>query len=137
MSALDDLLTQLADDEPGTRNFTVHVDFLAKDEAQAAFRAVQYVEALNTLRPEVDSFRARVSAEGDWSASVPLFCNAPGPDPMDICLERLGHDGYHNGPGTTGNWTDRDVPAAPDNIGSRDGAGQPGQPDDHPQWPRP
>lgn len=46
-------------------------------------------------------FSAHMSAGNDWSASVPLYCNAPGPDSMDICLERFGHDGRHRGPGST------------------------------------
>jgi hypothetical protein len=126
VSRLHDLLGQLTDDEPGGCNFTLHVDFLAKDEEQAAFRATLYVEALNTLRTEVDSFRAQVSAESNWSASVPLYCNAPGPDPMDICLESFGHAGRHRGPGATGKWKDDDVPAAPDDTGIFHSADKPG-----------
>jgi len=55
---------QLADREPGACSFTLHVDFLAKNEEQAGFRATLYVQALNTLRSEVGCFqRAHVGRE--------------------------------------------------------------------------
>lgn len=126
MTRLDHFLGQLADREPGACQFTLHVAFLAKDEEQAGFRAALYVQALNTLRAEVECFGASVSADSDWSAAVPVYCNAPGPDPMDVCLERFGHEDRHRGPGGSGTWTDDEVPAAPDNPGSVSSGGPAG-----------
>jgi hypothetical protein len=97
--------------------FTLHVDFQATDEDDAGCRAEVYVQALNLLRPEVDSYRARISAQADWSASVPVFCNAPGPDAMDVCLDRFGHEGRHHGTGPTGWWSEEQIPRAPDTPG--------------------
>jgi len=106
MSQLDGLRAQVGGGEPGPYSFTLHVDFAARDEDQALVRAEQYVQALNILGSDVDRRRARVSAAGDWSASVGVLCNATGPLPTDVCLNRFGHDGCHRGTGPTGSWTD-------------------------------
>jgi hypothetical protein len=94
--------------------FTVHLDFLAGSEDEAVGRAGQYAEALLALCPEMDSYRARLSAQADWSASTLVFCNAPGPDPMDVCVDEAGHAGGHHGPGASRSWTDGEIVSAPD-----------------------
>ena len=94
--------------------FTVHIDFLADDEDEAMFRAMAYAEGLNALRPEVSSYGARLSGQADWSAAVPVFCNTPGPNPADCCVDRFGHEGRHHGPGVSQVWTDDEIPSAPD-----------------------
>jgi hypothetical protein len=117
VSELDDLVARMASVNAEPYTFTLHLNFAARDEDQAALRAVQYAEALNLLRPEVDSYRARVSAQADWPASVPLFCNSPGPSAADCCVYRFGHEGRHHGPGPSRVWTDDEVPTAPDDPG--------------------
>jgi hypothetical protein len=70
----------------------------------------------------VDCYRAQVSPQGNWSMAVPLYCNAPGPYAMDVCLVPCGHGGDHAGPGPTGRWSDNDIPTAPDTIQGVDGS---------------
>lgn len=116
MDDLHELLSQMADDEPGEFTFTLHVMFAAKDLKQALFRADQYALALNMLRAEVDCYQARVSESGDWSNAVPIYCLAPGPDTADVCLRHARHKGNHAGPGHSDAWTDDQIPTAPDTI---------------------
>lgn len=102
--------------ESAPRRFTLHVDFLATDDRGALNQAEAYVEALNLLRLEIDGYTARVSRDGGWTASMPVYCGAPGPDPTDVCTERAAHPPPHSGPGITGRWNDGDLPRAPDTI---------------------
>lgn len=102
---------------PTHRRFTLHVDFVAVDEMRAHSQADAYVQGLGQLRPEVDTHTARMSVEGDWSRSTPVFCGAPGPDVSDVCVDGTGHPGLHQGPGASRRWTDDEVPRAPDNAG--------------------
>jgi hypothetical protein len=121
MSELHTLLRVFADDQSGRRKFTLHLDFLAVDKEQARLRAEQYARALNMLRPEVDCFTARLSADGDWRCPMAVFCGSPGPHEMDVCVGSAGHPGLHDGPGASGRWGDDQVPRAPDTA---EGLGQ-------------
>jgi hypothetical protein len=109
MTSLDDPLRP--DDEPEQHDFTLHVDFVAGNEDQALLQAEQYLQALGILRTDIDSFQARVSARQDWSTSIGVFCNAPGPDARDCCVSRFGHDGWHHGVGPTDAWADDETSA--------------------------
>lgn len=116
MSELNDLLEAWTDERTGARLFTMHLDFMAVDEAQARIRAEAYARALNYVRVEVDCFTARVSMGENWSNAMPVFCGSPGPDPSDVCTDVAGHPGFHHGCGATGQWGEPDVPAAPDHF---------------------
>ena len=112
-----DIVPGASPDEPlPMRLFTVHLDFVAASEPEALVQAVTYAEGMNTLRPEVDCFTARMSADGNWSRSAAVYCGAAGPDEGDVCLDSAGHAGWHHGPGVTDHWDDDEVPAVPDTI---------------------
>jgi len=102
--------------QPALRRFTVHLDFMAVDERQARGHAQAYAEGLNRLRPEVDTYTARVSMDGDWSRLAVVFCRTPGPDVTDVCTDSAGHSGWHHGPGASNRWSRDGVPRAPDRI---------------------
>ena len=109
--------TSGADPNPSVlRSFTIHLEFLAVDEAAAVAQAAAYAEALNTLRPEVGTYGARVSTHGNWSVSSPVYCGAPGPRPHDMCTEITGHAGGRHRQGTLRRWTDDEVPQVPNDI---------------------
>lgn len=124
MNDLHNLLSRMADDDPGEAGFTLHVMFTAKDLEQALIRGDQYAQALNLLRMEVDCYQARVSERGDWSGAVAIYCLAPGPDPADVCLRYAKHKGNHAGPGHSDVWTDAQIPTAPDTIEGLDSTGR-------------
>jgi hypothetical protein len=96
------------------RRFTLHVDFVAADEAGALRQAEAYAQGLLCLRGEVDAHTARVSADGGWLGAAPVFCGAPGPAVGDVCVRRAGHQGGHRGPGPSGEWAEEEVPRAPE-----------------------
>lgn len=60
-------------------------------------------------------YTARVSVNGNWSQTSPVYCGAPGPHAYDRCTDTSGHEGNHSG-GMTGSWTEEDVPKAPNTV---------------------
>ncbi|HWH01262.1 MAG TPA: hypothetical protein VNV66_18575 [Pilimelia sp.] len=75
---------------PALRTFTLHLTFLATDIEAARHQAAVYAEALNTLRPEVDSYTARLTAPPLDPASSGVYCSAPGPKVNDMCIDIAG-----------------------------------------------
>lgn len=76
--------------------YTVHVDFLADDDRQAGLLASSYVEALNTLRPEIETRSAQLSPSTNWRIAAPVFCNEPSGLPDEACTDNSDHPGRHS-----------------------------------------
>ncbi len=88
------------------RRYTLHLDFDADDPAKARESAVALATGLGILRPEVETYSARLSFGSRWTDARPAFCMADGPRGA-FCAHAAGHDGWHAEGGVDGmRWGD-------------------------------
>jgi hypothetical protein len=91
-------------------HYTLHLDFAAVDSFTARSLACDLAEGLGLLRPEVETYSARVSGTGRRSDQQPVFCLAAGPN-GEFCADLAGHPGSHTEAGINGmRWNDPDIP---------------------------
>ncbi len=83
------------------RRYTLHVDFAADDPAKARELAVALATGLGVLRPDVETYSARLSAGDRWTDAQPAFCMADGPDGA-FCGYPARHEGWHAEAGVDG-----------------------------------
>ena len=90
------------------RQYTLRLDFTAGDPSKARALAVTLATALGMLRPDVETYSARLSAGGRWTDAGPAFCLADGPYGA-FCAYPHGHHGWHAEDGVDGQrWGDGD-----------------------------
>jgi hypothetical protein len=74
------------------RRYTLHRDFTADDPAGARELVVALATGLGLLRPEVETYSARLSAGDRCAAGRPVFCLADGPEGA-FCMAGSGMRG--------------------------------------------
>ena len=84
-----------------SHRYTLHLDFTATDAAAARALAVDVAEGLGLLRPDVETYSARLSRSGQPADLQPVFCLATGPDGA-FCADLARHPGWHTEAGING-----------------------------------
>jgi hypothetical protein len=91
------------------RRYTLHLDFAADGPAKARELAVALATGLGILRPDVETYSARLSAGGRWTDAQPAFCMADGPGGA-FCGYPARHEGWHAEGGVDGlRWGEGDA----------------------------
>jgi hypothetical protein len=84
-----------------SHHYTLHLDFAATNAAAAQTVAVDLAEGLGLLRPEIETYSARLSTVDLRGDPQPVFCLAPGPAGA-FCADLAGHSGWHAEAGING-----------------------------------